>query len=150
MTPSWQAMPSAPDDVVRRLAAACHTGDFPGIEALLDPDAVAVCDSGGRVPAPIPPVHGAAEVAWLLRALLPGTDLTVESVNGRAGLALRQTGRAIAVIAVSCAEDRATNLWIVLNPDKLHRWNLVLPIHGSDGESASALRHEGEGNHEHP
>jgi RNA polymerase sigma-70 factor (ECF subfamily) len=116
-------MPGAPDDVVRRLAAACRTGDVSAIEALLDPGAVAVCDSGGRVPAPIPPVHGAAEVAWLLRALLPGTDLTVASVNGRAGLVLRQTGRAIAVIAVTCAEDRATTLWVVLNPAKLLGWH---------------------------
>jgi hypothetical protein len=171
-------MPGAPDDVVRRLAAACHTGDVLGIEALLDPDAVAVCDSGGRVPAPIRPVHGAAEVAWLLRALLPGTnlpgtnllgtdlpgfdlagfdlagfDLAVESVNGRAGLVIRRTGRAVAVIAVSCAEDRATALWVVLNPDKLRRWNLVSPIHGSGPESASALSHaeeEDKGNDEHP
>jgi RNA polymerase sigma-70 factor (ECF subfamily) len=71
-------------------------------------------------------VHGAAEVAWLLRALLPGTDLTVESVNGRAGLVFRQTGRAVAVIGVSCDEYRATatNLWVVLNPAKLRDWHL--------------------------
>ncbi|MEV0136875.1 hypothetical protein AB0H83_51705 [Dactylosporangium sp. NPDC050688] len=51
------------------------------IEAVLDRDAVAVCDGGG-VPAPIGPVRGAAEVAWLLCALLSGIDLTIESVNG--------------------------------------------------------------------
>jgi RNA polymerase sigma-70 factor (ECF subfamily) len=83
-------MPRVHDDVVRRLAAARHTDNVIAIEAVLDPDAVAVCDSGGRVPAPIRPVHGAAEVAWLLHALLPGTDLTIESVNGRAGLAIRR------------------------------------------------------------
>jgi hypothetical protein len=116
-------MPHAFDDVVRRLAAACHTGDAGAIEAVLDPEAVAVCDSGGRVPAPIPPVSGAAEVAWLLRTLLPGTGLTVESVNGRAGLVIRQAGRPVAVIAVSCAGDRATALWVVLNPAKLQGWH---------------------------
>jgi hypothetical protein len=116
-------MPGAFDDVVRRLAAACHTGDVTAIAALLDPEAVAVCDSGGRVPAPIQPVSGAAEVAWLLRTLLSGTDPSVESVNGRAGLVLRQTGRAVAVIAVSCADDRATTLWVVLNPAKLRGWH---------------------------
>jgi hypothetical protein len=115
-------MPSAHDDVVRRLAAACRTGDVIAIEAVLDPAAVAVCDSGGRVPAPIRPLQGAAEVAWLLHALLPGTALTVESVNGSAGLVIRRTGRAVAVIAVSCDEDRATALWVVLNPAKLGGW----------------------------
>ena len=117
-------MPPAHDDVVRRLAAACHTGDVTAIEAVLDPDAVAVCDSGGRVPAPIRPVRGAAEVARLLGVLLlPGADLTVESVNGHAGLVLRQTTRAIAVIAVSYDEERAAALWIVLNPAKLSGWH---------------------------
>ncbi|GAB3328693.1 siderophore-interacting protein [Micromonospora halotolerans] len=116
-------MPRVHDDVVRRLAAACHLGDVTAIEAVLGADAVAVCDSGGRVPAPRRAVHGAAEVVRLLRALLPGTDLTVESVNGHAGLVIRQTGRAVAVIAVSCDENRAAALWIVLNPAKLRDWH---------------------------
>jgi hypothetical protein len=116
-------MPDAFDDVVRRLAAACHTDDVDAIEAMLDPEAVAVCDSGGRVPAPVQPVYGAAEVAGLLRTLLPGSDLSVERVNGHAGLVIRRTGRAVAVIAVSCADDRAAALWVVLNPAKLQGWH---------------------------
>lgn len=116
-------MPRVHDDVVRRLAAACHTGDVIAIEAVLDPDAVAVCDGGGRVPAPIGPVHGAAQVARLLHVLLPGTELTVESVNGRAALVGRRAGTAVAVIAVGCHEDRVTALWVVLNPAKLRSWH---------------------------
>ena len=111
-----------PDDVVGRLAAACHTGDVSAIEALLDPEAVAVCDGGGRVPAPIGPVRGADDVARLLHTLLAGRALTVASVNGSPGLVIRQAGRAVAVIAVSGDEDRATALWIVLNPAKLRGW----------------------------
>ena len=113
-------MPDDPDDVVRRLAAACHTGD---VRTVLDPDVVAVCDSGGRIPAPILPLRGVAEVAGLLHALLPGNDLTVESVNGRAGLVLRRAGRAVAVTAVTCDHDRVTALWVVLNPAKLRAWH---------------------------
>lgn len=120
--PTRRAMSYVPDDVVPRLAAACRTGDVEAIEAVLGPEAVAVCDSGGRVPAPVLPLRGAAEVAWLLHALLPGNDLTVESVNGRAGLVLRRTGRALAVIAVTCDHDQATALWVVLNPAKLRGW----------------------------
>jgi hypothetical protein len=121
-------MPHVHDDVVHRLAVACHSGDVIAIEAALDPDAVAVCDSGGRVPAPIRPVRGAAAVALLLHVLLlrvlrPGTDLTVESVNGSAALVARRIGLAVTVIAVGCCEDRVVNLWIVLNPDKLRVWH---------------------------
>lgn len=116
-------MPRVHDGVVRRLAAACHAGDVVAIAAVLDPDAVAVCDSGGLVPAPIRPVRTAAEVARLLSALLSGADLTVESVNGRPGLVVRRAGRAVAVVAVSCHEDRAVVVWIVLNPAKLAGWH---------------------------
>lgn len=116
-------MPRVHDDVVHRLAAACHTGNVIAIEAVLDPDTVAVCDSGGRVPAPIRPVHGAAQVSRLLCGLLPGTVLTVESVNGSAALVVRRAGTAVALIAVGCREDRAMNLWVVLNPAKLRGWH---------------------------
>ena len=116
-------MSRVPDDVVRRLAAACRTGDVVAIEAVLDPDAVAVCDSGGRVPAPVRPVHGAARVARLLCALLPGTDVTVENANGCPALVARRAGTAVAVIAVSCHEDQAITLQVVLNPAKLRGWH---------------------------
>jgi len=116
-------MPRVHDDAVRRLAAACRAGDGVAIEAVLDPDAVAVCDSGGHVPAPLRPVHGAAQIARLIQALLPGADLTVESVNGRAALLVRRAGTAVAVITVGCHEDRATTLWAVLNPAKLRGWH---------------------------
>jgi hypothetical protein len=112
-----------PDDVVRRLAAACRAGDVEAIGAVLSPGAVAVCDSGGRVPAPVRPLRGAGEVTWLLRTLLPETDLAVQSVNGRAGLVLRRSGRALAVIAVTCDQDHVAALWVVLNPAKLRGWN---------------------------
>ncbi|MBY8870702.1 nuclear transport factor 2 family protein [Micromonospora sp. PLK6-60] len=116
-------MPAGPDEAVRRLAAACHPGDADAIEAALHPDAVAVSDSGAPAPAAAQAARGAAGVARLLRALLPGTDVTTESVNGRAGLVLRRAGVAVAVIAVSHDEARATALWIVRNPAKLRGWH---------------------------
>lgn len=112
-----------PDKLVHRLAAACRTGDAEVIEAALSPAAIAVCDSGGRLPAPLVPLVGAGEVTWLLQTLLPGTDLTVESINGESGLVLRRAGRALAVIAVTCDQDTVTALWVVLNPDKLRGWS---------------------------
>ncbi|BCY09218.1 hypothetical protein L3i22_043060 [Actinoplanes sp. L3-i22] len=108
---------------MHRLAAACRTGDAETIAAVLSPDVVAVCDSGGRVPAPLLPLRGAGEVAWLLRSLLPGNDLAVQSVNGRAGLVLRRAGRALAVIAVTCVQSQVTAVWVVLNPAKLRAWH---------------------------
>jgi hypothetical protein len=114
------------DDVLRRFADACQRGDIAALRATLDPDAIAVCDSGGLVPAATGPIHGAEDVAQLATAMLhghPDTELTIEPVNGSAGLALRRAGRAIAVVGVQTATARVTFLWIVLNPAKLRGWH---------------------------
>jgi RNA polymerase sigma-70 factor (ECF subfamily) len=109
------------DDVVRRFAETCRLDDIAGLRAALDADAVAVCDGG-----PVPVAHGAEQVARLVAIVLcgePDAELTVEAVNGRAGLALRRAGRAVAVIAVEVAGNRVAVLWMVLNPAKLRGWH---------------------------
>ena len=115
------------DDVVRGFVEACLRDDIAAVRAALDADAVAVCDSGGRVPAAVGAVHGAEDVAQLVAVLLcgrpPDTELAIESVNGRAGLALRRAGRAIAVVGLRGAGAKVTDLWIVLNPAKLDGWH---------------------------
>jgi hypothetical protein len=114
------------DDIVRRFAEVCQLGDVAALRAALEPDAIAVCDGGGLVPAALGPVHGAEDVAQLVAVLLcgqPDTELTVEAVNGRAGLALRRGGQAIAVVAVKEVDASVAVLWIVLNPAKLRGWH---------------------------
>ncbi|MEV4343052.1 siderophore-interacting protein [Actinoplanes sp. NPDC049596] len=119
-------MPRPHDDVVRGFLAACRTGEIAALRAALHDDAVAMCDGGGAVLAALNPVLGADDVAGLVLVLLcgPGTELTVEAVNGRAGLALRRAGRAEAVVAAESAGDLVSALWIVLNPAKLARWHV--------------------------
>jgi hypothetical protein len=107
------------DDVVRRFAGACRAGDVTG---LLDAEVVALCDGGSVVG----PARGVDEVGRLCEVLLcgrPGAELTVESVNGRSGLALRRGGRALAVVAVQVTATRVGALWIVIAPAKLARWH---------------------------
>ncbi|GAA1856299.1 hypothetical protein GCM10009687_24170 [Asanoa iriomotensis] len=105
------------DDLVRRLVGACRRGDVAELHAALDAGVVAVCDTR-------PTRVGAPAVAGLLVELFGNHDeLTIESVNGRAGLALRQEGRAVAVVAVKAADTGIAFLWIVLSPAKLHGWH---------------------------
>ncbi|MGW3811194.1 siderophore-interacting protein [Micromonospora sp. NPDC005113] len=114
------------DDVVRRFAEACRLGDIAALGAALDADAIAVCDGGGLLPAAMSPIHGAEDVAQMAAVLLsgqPDAELTIEAVNGRAGLALRRSGQAIAVVGVKTADARVAVLWIVLNPAKLSGWH---------------------------
>ncbi|MET9247929.1 hypothetical protein [Nonomuraea sp. NPDC003709] len=114
------------DRVARRFAAACDLGDTAALRAVLAADAIVVSDGGGKLRAPVRPTYGADAVARFVTSLLagrPGTEVAVESVNGRTGLVLRQAGRAVAVVGVSVAETEITAVWIVLNPDKLQRWH---------------------------
>jgi hypothetical protein len=103
-----------------------NDNELAAVQAALDADVVAVCDSGGLVPAAMDFVHGAQDVARLVAAVLcghPDTELTVEAVNGRAGLALRRAGHAVAVVGVEAADGKVTALWIMLNPAKLRGWH---------------------------
>lgn len=114
------------DNVVRRFAAACRTGDLAELWGTLDADAIAVCDGGGLVPAAPGPVQGARDVAEMVAVLLcgqPDAELTIESVNGRAGLAVRRAGRAFAVVGIGTADSKVSILAIVLNPAKLAGWH---------------------------
>ncbi|WP_190344170.1 hypothetical protein [Streptomyces venezuelae] len=65
-------MPDRLEDVVRGFAQACLRGDAAAVRAALDADVVAVCDSGGNVPAAMGTVHGAEDVADLVAVLLGG------------------------------------------------------------------------------
>jgi cobalamin biosynthesis protein CbiG len=117
--------PNRHDDVVGRFAEACQSGDIAAVRAILDADVIAVCDGGGAVPAP-GLTHGAEDVARLMSVLLggqPDTELTLESVNGSRGLALRRAGQAIAVSGITVAGGRVVAAWVVLNPAKLNSWH---------------------------
>jgi RNA polymerase sigma-70 factor (ECF subfamily) len=119
------AMLDRHDSVARRFAEACLSGDIAALSGALDADATAVCDGGGVVPAPQGAIHGAQDVAQLVAVLLcwqPDAELSIEAVNGRTGLALRRTGRAVAVVGVGAA-SKVTAVWIVLNPAKLGGWH---------------------------
>ncbi|KAB2379162.1 nuclear transport factor 2 family protein [Actinomadura montaniterrae] len=118
------------DRVVRRFAAACGAGDTAALMDVLAGDAMVVSDGGGKVRAAARPAHGADAVARFMTALLAGeprTGVTVRSVNGRTGLLLHRTGRAVAVVGVSTAGPVVTAVWITLNPDKLRRWHASRP-----------------------
>lgn len=121
-----QAVLDGHDRVVRRFAEGCVLGDATALRGILATGATAVSDGGGKLRAAVHPVYGAEAVARFVVALLagqPGTEVTVEFVNGRTGLVLRQAGQAVAVVGMSVAGAMVTAVWIVLNPDKLQPWH---------------------------
>jgi RNA polymerase sigma factor (sigma-70 family) len=114
-------------EVVREFKQAWEAMDLEALLGVLDPDAVAIADGGGRVPAALEPRVGAETIARFLVGLGPRATLDLEEhlVNGQPGLVGREDGATVTVFAFDVAEDRITRIWAVRNPDKLRPWNDV-------------------------
>jgi len=108
--------------VVRRFATACGNRSSAALRLLLAPEAVVISDGGGKVAAALTPVRGADAAARCVTDLLPDAAVTVEAVNGQAGVVLRRAGAVVAVVSLSVAGAKVAAVWIVLNPDKLRHW----------------------------
>ena len=118
--------------MVQAFAAAVQSGDLDGLLAVLAPDAVAVGDGGGVVPAGRRPVHGASQVARLLLGLieryLPATTWQHTEpvlVNGDLGflftVGLPDGATRRIAMAFAIADGRITGVFSQLNPAKLAR-----------------------------
>ncbi|PPS85373.1 RNA polymerase subunit sigma [Streptomyces sp. MH60] len=118
--------PRVEDELVDAVRQACADEDADRLAALLDPDAVAFYDGGGKVRTLTRPVVGGPRVARSLLTLLarhPRTTLHTRPVNGRTGLVARYDGQVAAVVCLDLAGSRVVQVWVVLNPDKLRSWN---------------------------
>lgn len=109
------------DDALARLADAGRRGDVAALREAVTPDVVAICDTGGLIPALLEPVRGVDDVVALLGGLA-GAEVSRAQVNGSAGLVVRRGGKAVAVLLVPGETTRIGTLWVVLNPDKLVCW----------------------------
>ncbi|MGW1734344.1 sigma factor-like helix-turn-helix DNA-binding protein [Streptomyces sp. NPDC001999] len=112
--------------VVTAFWAACDTRDLAALVSLLDPEATTLSDGGGKVRAALKPIHGADRTArFMLAALLqyPKLEATLQSVNGKTGLVLRHETTVSGVVSLHVQGEKITDVWLVLNPDKLRSWN---------------------------
>jgi len=112
--------------VVRAFKEAWEAKDIGALIGLLDPDATAVADSGGRVLAFLDPIEGSEQIAraWVTIAgnAPPGLRLLERTVNGQPGLVAQQDGRILTVFAFEVADDRIKHIWAIRNPEKLRPW----------------------------
>ncbi|MCQ4199579.1 RNA polymerase subunit sigma [Streptomyces coelicoflavus] len=118
--------PRVEDELVDAVRQACADEDADRLATLLDPDAVAFYDGGGKVRTLTRPVVGGPRVARSLLTLLarhPRTTVHTRPVNGRTGLVARYDGQVAAVLCLDLAGTRVVQVWVVLNPDKLRSWN---------------------------
>lgn len=116
--------------VVSAFRRACLTGDLETLTALLDPAVTARSDGGGKVSAALRPVVGADRVARFLLGIMrkaAGVDLVETDVNGGPGVAVRLGEATLGIVSAEISDGRVTELWLVMNPDKLHAWSPAAP-----------------------
>jgi RNA polymerase sigma-70 factor (ECF subfamily) len=114
--------------VVTEFAEACATGDLERLIAVLDPDVVTRSDGGGRVRAALKPVIGADRTARFVLGILskqPNLVPSLETISERAGVAVRLDGVVSGVVTFNVRAGRVSDVWVVLNPDKLSTWDVT-------------------------
>lgn len=117
---------AAAQAVAERFLDAALGGSIAGLMEVLAPDVTLRTDGGGRVKAALRPVTGSDRVSRLLAAVAPvGLETTVywSAQDGPPTAALFSDGLPYAVLVVVMAEDqhRISEVYGILNPDKLAR-----------------------------
>jgi RNA polymerase sigma-70 factor (ECF subfamily) len=111
---------------VERLLRALACADADAVRQTLAHGVVLLVDSGGQTWAAAAPVRGLEAVTVDLLNILgrsAGVTSLPASVNGLPGAVFRRGDRVVAVAAVRLLRRRIADVWVVMNPDKLHHWN---------------------------
>jgi RNA polymerase sigma factor (sigma-70 family) len=112
--------------LVRAFKAAWEAKDIDALIGLLDPEATAVADGGGRALAFLTPIEGGEQIAraWIeIANRAPGNmNFRERTVNGQPGLVAEQDGVTVTVFAFDVAGDRIRHIWVMRNPEKLRSW----------------------------
>jgi RNA polymerase sigma factor (sigma-70 family) len=125
-TRNQQVTRSQHDDAVRAFAAAALSGDLAQLIGALDPDVVLRSDGGGFVSAARKPVLGADHVARFLLGVLtkrPEVSVSELQTNDGLGFAMWEDGRIVGVVNFGVVGTAISDVWMVLNPEKLSLWN---------------------------
>lgn len=115
----------AEDDHLAVFISVCEQADVDALARVLRPDVTLTIDSGGALPVrgTVEGRHDVAAAIVELLALLPGRRLVRGHVNGRPGILVVSAKRVVGVIGAVRRGTRVEDVWIVVNPDKLRRWN---------------------------
>ena len=123
--------PTEHDAVVRAFVSAASGGDLAGLAGLLDPSVTLRSDGGGVVRAARNPVVGPSHVARFLLGVLakqPTWTVAVRATAHGLGFTLTDVDRVRAVVSLRVAGGLVTDVWMVVNPEKLTGWQHVRDV----------------------
>ncbi|MES2937253.1 MAG: RNA polymerase sigma-70 factor [Pseudomonadota bacterium] len=123
--PRFAVPPETHRRLLEKFVAAARSGQRPAIRALLDENAEAQGDGGGKVPSVAGGMLGAERITNLYwaHALRLGERLQyrIASINGEPGLLRYVDGQLESAQAVVTDGERIVRIYVVRNPDKLAR-----------------------------
>jgi RNA polymerase sigma-70 factor, ECF subfamily len=110
--------------LTQEFAHAMETGDADALMHLLHEEIVAYSDGGGRVRAAINPIYGKDRVARFLVGIVrkrgDGLKQQFAEINAQPGFLGFENGEAQTALVVDIENNRIRNIYIVVNPEKLH------------------------------
>lgn len=115
---------SSKTTLLQKFMTALDARDQRGLLELFAPDATWTADGGGRAAAAPVPIVGAERIVKLvlgLRDKFWAVDRTLEvaTINGEAGLRIRDGGRLTATMSIATDGERILAVYAVVNPQKL-------------------------------
>lgn len=113
------------DAIVRAFGAAAAGGDLGALAALLDPSVVLRSDGGGLVSAALKPVSGPSKVARFVLGCIdkrPTWRMVERPTADGLGFVWLEGEDVLGVINLQVADGLVTDVWMVVNPDKLATW----------------------------
>ncbi|HEX5580999.1 MAG TPA: RNA polymerase sigma-70 factor [Gemmatimonadaceae bacterium] len=121
-TPRFHASPEEAERLTRSFVDACARGNLDDLLALLDVDAVAWTDGGGKVLAARNVIRGGERVARFfagIAAKWAGARVEYTRVNGQPGLVVTPADGLPRVITLAIDAGRVAGVFLVANPEKL-------------------------------
>ncbi len=124
-------------EVVERFLRATTTGEIQALMDLLAPDVVQISDGGGKVTAARRPITGRDDVARFVlgvarTSLTASTRIEHATYNGMPAARCLTDGALDWLLAFDVHDGRISSLYVVRNPDKLHRADAVRPLDRGD------------------
>lgn len=111
---------------MRALKTACDERSIPHLTRVFTRDAALLVDTGGHVPGPTREVRGDAAIAAVLIGMLSihhDVSLAAAEINALPGLVMRSGDRVVGVMSAMVGGRGISELWVVVNPEKLRHWN---------------------------
>ncbi|MFM1653239.1 RNA polymerase sigma factor SigJ [Brevibacillus sp. B_LB10_24] len=113
--------------LAERFAEALMTGNIGLLIELLSSDTVLYMDGGGKVKAALRPITGSDRIIryflGIAHEIPAGSRYETCEINGMPGIRLVFGEMIFAVITFQYLQDQVSNLYVVMNPEKLSHFN---------------------------